>query len=154
MAFACFGAAIACDLVTQYHLFSGVGWRLCWLIAAPIWGIGLFVVVNRLVAAETYRPASDVMPRWITLFATLGLFSYSTYLMHHFVLLYLNPSLFRYLGIADSAATKILFLPLCYALCWLFFIAIERPCIIKKAHRMPTPAQTAVPIPKLSPALS
>ena len=120
--------AIACDLASEYHAFDGIGWRLTWLVAAPIWGAGLFVVVNRLIAAEARRGADRrTPPRPIAWLARMGLFSYSTYLMHHFVLLYVDPALFRAIGVPDSLGNRFLTLPFCLACCYAFFILFEKP---------------------------
>lgn len=149
-AVACFTIAIACDLVSEHHLLGGLGWRLTWLAAAPIWGAGLFVVVNRLVAAEVRWHASQSIPRLVTIFASLGLFSYSIYLMHHFIFLYLAPALFSGFSVTDSFARKFLSLPLCLALCWVFFLIVERPFISRAAHRKAAPQIELMPIHKFA----
>ncbi|WP_435008850.1 acyltransferase family protein [Tundrisphaera lichenicola] len=140
---ACLAAAIACDLVSEYHLFGGVAWRLSWLVGAPLWGVGLFVLVNRLISAETRWRANSGLPRLVNGFAALGLFSYSTYLMHHFVLLHLDPPLFRSLGLDDSLANKLLSLPLCYAFSWIFFLGIERHFIARPGQAKARQAREA-----------
>ena len=153
VAIGCFAAAIASDLVTQYHLLGALGWRLSWVVGEPLWGVGIFVMVNRLIVAEARWRALDRSPRPVVFFASLGLFSYSTYLMHHFVLLYIDPVLSRNLGIANSLASKLLFLPLCYALSWVFFAWIERPFIPKTTHGRQTLAREVV-LAEPAPALS
>jgi peptidoglycan/LPS O-acetylase OafA/YrhL len=134
-ALACFGLAIGCDLVSEFHLFGALGWRITWLMAAPIWGLGLFIVVNQVVAAEARWRAAKAIPGSVTFLAALGLFSYSTYLMHSFVLFYLDPALFRALGLPNSLANKLLFLPLCLALTWVFFACVERPFLRKSSDQ-------------------
>ena len=143
-ALACFSLALACDTVTEYHLLGGFGWRLSWLVAEPIWGVGVFVVINRLVAAEARCCPEQVMPRPVTFFAVLGVFSYSIpTLMHHFVVLYPRPQLSWALGMSNSLGNKLLFLPLCLAFSWVFFVLVEKPCIAGKAH--PQPDRPVVP---------
>ena len=148
LAFAAF-----CQHVSDSHLFGEVGWQLARLTAAPLWGVGCFVFVNKLVAAESQWGANRATPRYLTFFAALGLFSYSTYLMHTFVLRYLDPAFRGGLEIANSLPMRFLTLLLCVGFSWVFFVCVERPFIAKPASRKSSsPGETKSSI--LSPAVS
>jgi peptidoglycan/LPS O-acetylase OafA/YrhL len=148
-----FAFAAFCQHVSEFHLFGEVGWQLARLAAAPVWGVGCFVVVNKLVAAESQWCANRAAPRYVTFFAALGLFSYSTYLMHSFVLRYVDPAFRGTLGITNSLPVRFLTLVLCVGFSWVFFVCIERPFIAKPvARKSDSPGTTKSSI--LSPAVS
>jgi peptidoglycan/LPS O-acetylase OafA/YrhL len=65
---------------TVWHDFS-------WFLMHPMWGIGFFIVVNRTVLAEDGWLRNFRLPSVISLFATLGVFSYSIYLTHELTIM-------------------------------------------------------------------
>src|SRR5689334_19743096 len=57
-----------------------------WLVIDPLWGLGFFCIVNAAVAREHKRRLNGRLPRTVAMLAAVGIFSYSLYLMHEFVL--------------------------------------------------------------------
>ena len=68
-----------------------------WFLIHPLWGLGFFIVVNRMVLAEQSWLRQAKLPSLVSLFATLGIFSYSIYLTHELVIMqswrWTNPAL-------------------------------------------------------------
>src|SRR5689334_12116092 len=60
---------------------------VCWYLIHPLWGIGFFIVVNRIVNAELGWMRRLKMPLFVSVFATFGLFSYSIYLTHELMIM-------------------------------------------------------------------
>ena len=58
-----------------------------WFLIHPLWGVGFFIVINRIVIAEQGWNARQILPALISVFATLGLFSYSIYLTHELTIM-------------------------------------------------------------------
>jgi peptidoglycan/LPS O-acetylase OafA/YrhL len=58
-----------------------------WFSIHPFWGLGFFIVVNRMVLAEQSWWRTAKLPSLVSHFATLGLFSYSLYLTHELVIM-------------------------------------------------------------------
>jgi len=58
-----------------------------WFVIHPFWGLGFFMVVNRMVLAEESWLRQAKLPSLVSLFSTLGLFSYSLYLTHELVIM-------------------------------------------------------------------
>lgn len=56
-----------------------------WFLIHPFWGTGFFIVINRMVQAELSWKAK--MPAFISIFAPIGLFSYSIYLTHELMIM-------------------------------------------------------------------
>jgi peptidoglycan/LPS O-acetylase OafA/YrhL len=67
-----------------------------WFLIHPFWGLGFFIVVNRMVLAEESWLRNVKLPSLVSLFSTLGIFSYSIYLTHELVIMqswrWTNPS--------------------------------------------------------------
>ena len=125
----CFLLAVGCDYATGHHLGGGLGWRLTWLVGSPLWVVGFFVLVNRLVRVEAAWRAAGAIPRPVTLLAGLGLFSYSLYLTHNLVLKHLGPPLLGWLGLSNGLGGRLMLVPLTLALAWAFFRASEQPAL-------------------------
>lgn len=102
-----------------------------WLINDPLWGVGFFVLINRLVWFETVQNAARslqgfAVTRWL---GKVGLFSYSLYLTHELILSHYHPLvpshlLTRPAGLLIQIGMLVLAALL---LAWLFFQAFEKP---------------------------
>jgi peptidoglycan/LPS O-acetylase OafA/YrhL len=110
-----------------------------WLLLHPVWGLGFFIVVNRLVAAEHRRPVSFRARHAIVWLSAVGLFSYSLYLTHQLVLLH------RFV-LAGLALPPLLFafvivVPATLVFAWLFFLVCERPFMTPRRPAWPPDVQ-------------
>ena len=128
-------AGFLCDHATGHHLGGGIGWRLTWLIGSPLWGLGFFVLVNRLVQVEATWRTAGAIPRPVPIFAGLGLFSYSLYLTHNLLLKHAGPPLLTWLGLSDNLAGRFLLVAPALALAWGFFKVCEQP-FLNRASRV------------------
>jgi peptidoglycan/LPS O-acetylase OafA/YrhL len=92
---------------------AGLTGRASTFILQPMWGIGFFILVNKVVTLEgSFTRAAAAIVR---LLAWVGLFSYSLYLTHELVFLYI-PNV--------AWPIKALF-SLFFA--WLFYLCFEKP---------------------------
>ena len=107
--------------------------RFCWLVLHPAWGLGFFIVVNRAFEAEKRWRIAILEPRIIKLFAGLGVFSYSLYLIHNLVII----ESWRFTPPVWPAIVNALFIttPATIAFAWIFFQFCERPFMSKPARR-------------------
>jgi peptidoglycan/LPS O-acetylase OafA/YrhL len=107
---------------TIWHNFS-------WFLIHPLWGLGFFIIVNRLVLAEQSWVRQARMPSMVSIFATLGIFSYSIYLTHELVIMqswrWANPA---WLQIAN---VFIVVLPATILFAWIFFWFCEKPFMVR-----------------------
>ncbi len=96
-----------------------------WLLTHPLWAVGLFVLVNRVVTAELTGRLGRNAPRLWRWSASIGLFSYSLYLTHELVLL----EIWRFTGrgIPGFVVAILIMMPLSVAAAYLFFRFCERP---------------------------
>jgi peptidoglycan/LPS O-acetylase OafA/YrhL len=103
-----------------------------WFLMHPMWGIGFFVFVNRAVLAEDGWMRKATIPTPISMFATLGLFSYSIYLTHELTIMeswrWVNPVL------GQIPNVFLLVLPATILFAWTFFWFCERPFMVRKAE--------------------
>jgi peptidoglycan/LPS O-acetylase OafA/YrhL len=103
-----------------------------WLLLHPFWGLGFFILVNRFVHAE--RNPRDWLdaPRLVRWSATVGLFSYSLYLIHQLVLL----EMWRFwiLKMPSILVALLVMLPLCVVCAYVFFRYCERPFLPRPAN--------------------
>lgn len=104
--------------------------NLCWFVIHPLWGLGFFIVINRLVLAEQSWIRRTTVPLAISIFATLGIFSYSIYLTHELVIMqswrWTNPAWWQ------SANVLFVVLPATILCAWVFFWLCERPFMIRQ----------------------
>jgi peptidoglycan/LPS O-acetylase OafA/YrhL len=111
---------------TYWHDFG-------WFVLHPIWGVGFFIVVNRTVLAEDSWVRNFKLPSLISVFATLGVFSYSIYLTHELTIMqswrWINPKLWQSLNVV------VVTVPATILLAWFFFWFCERPFMVKKKER-------------------
>ncbi|MBS1792995.1 MAG: acyltransferase [Acidobacteria bacterium] len=100
---------------------TGLLHKFTWLVAQPLWGIGFFIVINRFVDSEInwfkWKSLRYVDRNLgIKMFAGIGIFSYSLYLIHEYVLEFVK-------------SQTILTVLICVAAAWLFYLAFEKPFI-------------------------
>jgi peptidoglycan/LPS O-acetylase OafA/YrhL len=103
-----------------------------WLLTHPLWGIGLFIVVNRVVAAELTGRLLQHAPRFWRWSAAVGLFSYSLYLTHELVMLEIWRFTSR--GLPGIVVAVLIMTPLSLAFAWCFFWFCERPFLPRSAR--------------------
>jgi peptidoglycan/LPS O-acetylase OafA/YrhL len=115
-----------------------------WFLIHPLWGLGFFIVVNRTVLAEQSWLRQATWPSIVSLFSTLGIFSYSIYLTHELVImvswLWVNPSWWQ------LANVFLVVVPATIVFAWVFFWFCEKPFMVRRAPRDRTiPAWTTQP---------
>jgi len=119
-----------------------------WFLMHPLWGVGFFILVNRAVLAEDSWVTQARIPSPISLFATLGVFSYSIYLTHELTIMeswrWVNPSL------SQIQNVFVVIIPATILFAWLFFWFCERPFMVRKA---PVKADRIHPLPLLDATL-
>ena len=118
---------------------------LAWLLEHPCWGLGFFILVNGLTAAES-ATTQDGAARsvagarvWSALGA-IGLFSYSLYLTHQLVLTHAVRVLSHEFAWSESASVlwqAFVLAPVSVVLAWVFYRLFERPFVTKVR---PTPS--------------
>jgi len=115
-----------------------------WFLIHPLWGLGFFIVVNRTVLAEQSWLRQAKLPSLVSVFSTLGVFSYSIYLTHELVImqswLWVNP------GWWQLANVFVVVLPSTIIFAWVFFWFCEKPFMVKSVPSDKTlPAWTPQP---------
>ena len=129
-----------------------------WFVMHPLWGIGFFIVVNRSVLAEDAWTRKLRLPSLISVFTTLGVFSYSIYLTHELTIMeswrWTNP------GAWQIQNVFLIVLPATILFAWIFFWFCERPFMRKKDKSSETRdhgrIQTQLPLlePSMEPQVS
>ena len=108
--------------------------NFAWFLIHPLWGVGFFILINRVVIAEQSWIRRTTLPLVVSIFATVGVFSYSLYLTHELVVTvswwFTNPAWLQ------SANALFLVLPVTIAFAWVFFWFCERPFMVRR--RKPT----------------
>ena len=109
-----------------------------WFLIHPLWGLGFFIVVNRTVLAEQSWLHQAKLPSIVSIFSTLGVFSYSIYLTHELVIMqswrWTNPSWWQ------LANVFLVVVPAVIIFAWVFFWFCEKPFMVRRA-----PSDRAVP---------
>jgi peptidoglycan/LPS O-acetylase OafA/YrhL len=104
--------------------------NVSWFLLHPLWGLGFFILVNRLVLAEQSWLRRASMPSLVSVFATVGIFSYSLYLTHELVIIqswrWANPAWLQ------SVNVLLLTVPLTLFFAWAFFWFCERPFMVRR----------------------
>jgi peptidoglycan/LPS O-acetylase OafA/YrhL len=105
-----------------------------WVFTDPFWGIAFFILVNRTVGVE--RAGRLVTRRWAKLLASIGVFSYSLYLVHEPLLHVLRAVLLKFAGgIPVQLAAMLLVIPLA----WCFYRVFELPALDWSRRTAPAP---------------
>lgn len=101
-----------------------------WFVMHPIWGIGFFIVVNRAVLAENAWIRQAKLPSLISVFTTLGVFSYSIYLTHELTIMeswrWIEPQSWQIQNVF------LVIVPATILVAWIFFWFCERPFMSRK----------------------
>ena len=104
--------------------------NFAWFLIHPLWGLGFFILINRLVLAEQSWIRRATVPSAVSLFATLGVFSYSLYLTHELVVIvswrFTNPAWLQ------SVNVLLLTVPVTILFAWVFFWFCERPFMVRQ----------------------
>lgn len=118
---------------TLLHNFS-------WFLIHPLWGVGFFIVVNRMVLSEQGWLRQAKLPSLVSIFSTLGIFSYSIYLTHELVIMQswrlITPGRFQIENVF------LVVIPATIIFAWLFFWFCEKPFMVK---RTPQASEPSVP---------
>ena len=116
--------------------------NLAWFVIHPLWGLGFFILVNQLVLSEQSWIRRAKMPSLVSIFATLGVFSYSLYLTHELVVIvswqFTNPAWLQ------SVNVLLLTVPVTILFAWVFFWFCERPFMVRGKQRPATTESPAV----------
>ena len=119
-------------LIPKESLWHDFGWFLM----HPLWGLAFFIIVNRLVLAEQSWIRQAKLPSTVSIFATLGIFSYSIYLTHELVIMqswrWTNPAWLQMTNVF------LIVLPATILFAWVFFWFCEKPFM---ARRKPKPVE-------------
>jgi peptidoglycan/LPS O-acetylase OafA/YrhL len=118
--------------------------NISWFVMHPFWGLGFFIVVNRTVLAEQSWLRRARLPSIVSVFAKLGVFSYSIYLTHELVImqswLFTNP---RWWQVSNVFLVVV---PAVILFAWVFFWFCEKPFMVRRAPSGKTvPALTPQP---------
>jgi len=107
--------------------------NLGWFMIHPLWGIGFFIVVNRMVLAEDSWLRQARLPSLVSVFSTLGVFSYSIYLTHELVIMqswrWTHPALLQVLNVF------LVVIPATIIFAWVFFWFCEKPFMVRRAPK-------------------
>lgn len=118
---------------TIWHQFG-------WFLIHPLWGLGFFVIVNRLVLAEQSWIRQARLPSMVSIFATLGIFSYSIYLTHELAIMqswrWTNPAWLQITNVF------IIVLPATIVFAWIFFWFCEKPFMVRRQPKPVDEVQT------------
>ncbi len=110
-----------------------------WFLMHPMWGLGFFLLVNRAVVAEKSWIPKLKLPALVSIFATLGIFSYSIYLTHELVIMqsWVIVTSFR----PQLLNVVVVVIPATILFAWIFFWFCERPFMIKRPSSSPPNAR-------------
>jgi len=101
-----------------------------WFSIHPFWGLGFFIVVNRMVLSEQSWLRQTKLPSLVSLFSTIGIFSYSLYLTHELVIMqswqWTNPNWLQLMNVF------VVVVPATIIFAWVFFWFCEKPFMTKR----------------------
>ena len=107
--------------------------NLSWFLIHPLWGLGFFIVVNRMVLAENSWLRQARLPSLVSVFSTLGIFSYSIYLTHELVIMqswrWTHPALLQVVNVFLVVVPATIFFA------WVFFWFCEKPFLVRGVRR-------------------
>ena len=136
-----FGSYIPKD--TFWHISS-------WFLLHPLWGIGFFIVLNRAVLAEDGWVRELRLPPIVSVFATLGVFSYSIYLTHELTIMqswrWVNPAALQMQNVF------LITIPATIVFAWMFFWFCERPFMKRKSAAAQKNTEDSLPLMMNEPA--
>lgn len=104
--------------------------NFCWFLIHPLWGLGFFIVVNRIVIAEQGWIRELRLPSLISIFATLGLFSYSLYLTHELTIM--NSWIWTSPRLVQAANVLVVTVPAAIFFAFVFFWFCEKPFMSRR----------------------
>ena len=108
-----------------------------WFLIHPLWGLGFFVIINRLVVAEHSWIREFRLPSLISIFATLGMFSYSIYLTHELMIMqswrWTNPAHLQLVNVF------LVIVPVAIVFAWIFFWFCEKPFMVRRGVTTTSP---------------
>jgi peptidoglycan/LPS O-acetylase OafA/YrhL len=118
---------------------------LAWMLMHPAWGVGFFILVNRVVEAEQAWLAKVRKPglvarsvgRVVAGAAFVGVFSYSLYLTHELVIM--QSWSFVIKGFPPILNSLLIVVPATIAFAWVFYRFCEKPYMrkaVRKAERV------------------
>jgi peptidoglycan/LPS O-acetylase OafA/YrhL len=118
---------------------------LAWMLMHPAWGVGFFILVNRVVEAEQAWLAKVRKPglvagsvvRVVAGAAFVGVFSYSLYLTHELVIM--QSWSFVIKGFPPILNSLLIVAPATIAFAWVFYRFCEKPYMrktVKKVERV------------------
>jgi peptidoglycan/LPS O-acetylase OafA/YrhL len=116
--------------------------NLAWMLMHPAWGVGFFILVNRVVQAEQSwlaklkEPglATQMFVRLAAAAAFVGVFSYSLYLTHELVIM--QSWSFVIKGFPPILNSLLIVVPATVAFAWVFYRFCEKPYMRKSAPRV------------------
>ena len=124
------GAAL---FFVQTYLFErGIIHNLAWIAGEPIWATGFFIVVNAFTRWEKRRLPGVPLPRAVAALSAIGLFSYSLYLTHEIVVVWLSKILQSWIALAHTdwvLLNVVVLSPASLLAAWVFFKMFEEPFI-------------------------
>jgi peptidoglycan/LPS O-acetylase OafA/YrhL len=134
---------------------------LAWMLMHPSWGVGFFILVNRVVEAEQAWLAKVRKPglvarsvgRVVAGAAFVGVFSYSLYLTHELVIM--QSWSFVIKGFPPILNSLLIVVPATIAFAWVFYRFCEKPYMrkaVRKAERVKE-HRTEEPLPVFSQTL-
>lgn len=130
----CFLAAIWFTVADRFAAPRGAFSHTAFLVMPLLWGSGCFWLVHWTNLREP-RWTFEGVPLPISTLARFGIFSYSLYLMHDFILIVLPsqlPHATQWEGDARILVNCALLVPLSLLFSWLFFHAFERPLLVRR----------------------
>jgi peptidoglycan/LPS O-acetylase OafA/YrhL len=116
---------------------------ISWFLIHPLWGLGFFIVINRAVQAESGWARKLTLPALVSVFATLGVFSYSIYLTHELVIM--KSWQFTSYSLSQLENVVLIVLPVTILFAWVFFWFCEKPYMRKAKPTSATTDYTAYP---------
>ena len=124
--------------------------KTSWFLIHPLWGLGFFILVNRVVLAEQSWLRRARLPSLVSILSTLGIFSYSIYLTHELVIM----QSWRWINPARLQAENVFLvtLPATILFAWVFFWFCEKPFMTRRAPATEKSPPTWTDIPETQPS--
>jgi peptidoglycan/LPS O-acetylase OafA/YrhL len=104
-----------------------------WFVIHPLWGLGFFILVNRMVLAEDSWLRQARLPSLVSIFSTLGIFSYSIYLTHELVIM--QSWRWTHPGRLQIANVFLVVIPATIVFAWVFFWFCEKPFMVRRTPK-------------------